>query len=247
MLGRTGLRRFADLDLRASGRRHLHEGRGRRRRPGRQGRGGHPEDDPRQPAVIADNVRRQRRRLRRHGGRPVRDLCGDHHRDDAAGRPADDRCRANAVIYPLVLGGFSIIASIVGTFFVKARAGGKIMNALYRLGVSPASADRVLPITSWIMATRQLQRQRTIRLRRDRPAVTAALVWIPNTTPPPNTALCATCAGLHHGHGTNVIAGLGVSMRATAAPVLSVCLAIWAAYEFADCTASRSPQPRCCR
>ena len=83
---RPRLRRLADLRLRPTGRRHLHQGGRRRRRPGRQGRGGDPRGRPAQPGDDRRQRRRQRRRLRRHGGRPVRDLRGDGGRGDPAGR-----------------------------------------------------------------------------------------------------------------------------------------------------------------
>ena len=92
--GRPRLRRLADLDLRASGRRHLHQGRRRRRRPGRQGRGRHPRGRPAQPGGDRRQRRRQRRRLRRHGGGPVRDLRRDHHRHHAARRADGEDRRA---------------------------------------------------------------------------------------------------------------------------------------------------------
>ena len=85
---RPRVRRLADLDLRAAGRRHLHQGCRRRRRPRRQGRGGHSRGRSAQPGGDRRQRRRQRRRLRRHGGRPVRDLRGDDRRDDAARRAA---------------------------------------------------------------------------------------------------------------------------------------------------------------
>ena len=81
---RPRVRRLADLRVRASRRRHLHEGRRRRRRPRRQDRGGHPRGRPAQPGRDRRQRRRQRRRLRRHGGRPVRDLRGHRGRGDAA-------------------------------------------------------------------------------------------------------------------------------------------------------------------
>ena len=83
--GRAGLRRLADLHLRPSRRRHLHQGRRRGRRPGGQGRGRHPRGRPPQPGGDRRQRGRQRRRLRRHGRRPVRDLRGDHRRHHAAG------------------------------------------------------------------------------------------------------------------------------------------------------------------
>jgi len=196
---------------------------------------GIPEDDPRNPGVIADNV-----------GDNVGDCAGmasDLFETYAVTIIATMLLGSllvaeygNAmVLYPLVLGAASIVASIIGTFFVRTSDGGKVMGALYKGMIVSALLAAIVfyPITNMMMmATGNasgIYGSALIGL-----ALTAAMVIITEYYTSTEYAPVKTIAEASKtGDATNIIAGLGISMKATAMPVLAVCASIWGAFALA--------------
>src|ERR1700728_1430156 len=191
---------------------------------------GIPEDDPRNPAVIADNV-----------GDNVGDCAGmaaDPFESYAVtlvatmllGGLVMTDLGTRAILFPVGLGEISIVSSIIGTFFVSTREGGKIMNALYKGVIVSAVLSGIVfyfvskalmgedAMSIWLCTLVGL-------------ALTAAMIVITEYyTATEYKPVQHVAAASRTAHATNIIAGLGVSMKACALPVIAVAMSIWASY-----------------
>jgi K(+)-stimulated pyrophosphate-energized sodium pump len=205
---------------------------------------GIPEDDPRNPAVIADNV-----------GDNVGDCAGmaaDLFETYAVTMVAtmvlasiffvaNPALSASMMVYPLVIGAVCIVTSIGGTYFVKLGPDNGIMWAMYKglIVTAIASAVLFLPITAWVVG---LDTTLTVSGKTFTGlslffcalvglVVTGLIVWITEYyTGTPYRPVLSVAQASVTGHGTNVIQGLAVSMEATALPALVICAGIVVCY-----------------
>ncbi len=198
---------------------------------------GIPEDDPRNPAVIADNV-------------------GDNV-GDCAGMAADlfetyavttvaamvlgftlFKGAPEPLVYPLLLGGITIFATILGIWFVKVSEGGSIMGALYKglFWAGGVAAVAFYPATAWLMdGIGNVSGAAYFGCAVIGLAVTLALVFITDYyTSKSFSPVQQIAKASESGHATNIIAGLAVGMQATAWPVVVIGAAIMASYALAD-------------
>ena len=196
---------------------------------------GIPEDDPRNPAVIADNV-----------GDNVGDCAGmaaDLFETYAVTSVATMLLGSlvfsgfdNAIIFPLAIGGVSILSTIIGTWFVRLGKNKNIMGALYKgLAVSGIlSAIAFYPITKWLMAGQSTYSVGALYMSALVGIIVTALIiviteYYTSTAYNPVKSIAAASVS---GHGTNVIQGLAISMKSTALPLLSIVFGILASYHF---------------